>query len=71
MSIRDNEEELKKALEKAHNEYPHKKMYPFKKENCDHNYNFIVYCDGNYDICRCYKCGDEKVSRCNFDEEYD
>lgn len=66
MSIIDNKEEYNEALEKAHKEFPLPKMYPLNKENCRHKYGFTVYCDREYDIRRCLRCGNEKTFRCNF-----
>ena len=71
MSIKDNKEEFEKALEQAHKEYPMWKN-PSPKEGCNHDYSFVVFCDGGaYDIVRCRHCGDEIVTRCTFDDDYD
>ena len=70
MSILNDKQKLEKALEKAHKKYPiFQRMYPVSKEKCCHNYSFVVYCDENYDIRRCTKCGDEQVFNCNFNTE--
>ncbi len=61
----------KEAYEKAHKEFPLAKSYPNKPEDCNHNFDFVVYCDGERDIVRCFKCGMEKEVRCSFDDEYD
>jgi len=60
----------KEVYEKAHKEFPHLKMYPFKPEECMHNFSFCIYCNGETDILRCNKCGAEKETRCNFDDDY-
>lgn len=59
------------AYKKAHKEFPFAESYPYKQDNCNHNFNFVVYCNGEKDIVRCTKCGKEKEIRCNFDNEYD
>lgn len=53
MSIIDNKSQYNAALEKAYQEYPFKKLYHKKPNECHHNFNFIVYCDnGDWDIAR-------------------
>ncbi len=59
------------ALEQAHKEFPLKKEYPNRPESCDHDFNFVVFCDGGeWDIVRCQKCGEERVAPCSFDDDY-
>lgn len=72
MSILDNQLEYQKALEQAHKEFPHKLKYDHDPRDCVHNFSFIVFCDGgDYDIARCTRCGEEKIVRCTFDDDYD
>ena len=72
MSILDDKKAYEAALEQAHKDFPPKDHYDVSPDECNHNYSFIVFCDGNdYDIARCPKCGDEKVVRCTFDDDYD
>ena len=73
MDIKSNKEDYKKALKKAHEEYPLMKgKYRNKPDECDHNYSFCVFCDGgDWDIMRCPKCGSERVMRCTFDDDFD
>jgi hypothetical protein len=71
MSIANSELEYAKALAKAHREYPLREKYEFSPDKCRHNFNFVVYCDGEWDIVRCSKCGAEQVQTCTFDDEYD
>ena len=62
----------KEAYEKAHEEYPFAASYPNTPDNCNHNFSFIVYCDGGeMDIARCTRCGKEIETRCTFDDDYD
>ena len=72
MDIKSNKEDYKKALKKAHEEYPLMKgKYRNKPDECNHNYSFCVFCDGgDWDIMRCPKCGSERVMRCTFDDVY-
>ncbi len=72
MPITDNRSEYNAALVKAHNDFPLKTTYPNSPERCNHNYNFVVFCDGgDWDIVRCQKCGSEKICACSFDDDYD
>ncbi len=71
MSIMDNKSEYEIALKMAHQEFPLKVSYPKKPNECCHNFSFIVYCDGDWDIARCLYCGTETVVRCTFDDDYD
>ena len=73
MDIKSNKEDYKKALKKAHEEYPLMKgKYRNKPDECIHNYSFCVFCDGgDWDIMRCPKCGSERVMRCTFDDDFD
>lgn len=73
MDIKSNKEDYKKALKKAHEEYPLMKgKYRNKPDECDHNYSFCVFYDGgDWDIMRCPKCGSERVMRCTFDDDFD
>lgn len=59
-----------KCYEQAHKEYPFNKMYPNKQEKCNHNFSFVVFCNGTTDIVRCNKCGKEIERSCDFDDEY-
>ena len=58
------------VYQEAHKEFPHKKMYPNNKKNCNHKFNFVIYCDGKNDIVRCLKCGKEIEVICNFDYDF-
>ncbi len=72
MSIANNKSQYEAALKKAHQKYPPKTSYPKKPSECNHDFSFIVYCDGNdLDIARCPYCGTETVVRCTFDDDYD
>lgn len=72
MSIMDSRAEYLKALEKAHLKYPHKIKYSNSQDTCNHNFSFIIYCDGgDWDIARCPRCGAEQIVRCTFDDDYD
>ena len=44
-----------------HREYPLREKYEFSPDKCRHNFNFVVYCDGEWDIVRCSKCGGSKL----------
>lgn len=70
MSILNNEEEFDRALKKAYEEFPPHK-YSNNMDECCHNYDFVIYCDGEYDIVRCRDCGKEIVVLCSFDADYD
>lgn len=71
MSIMNSKAEYAAALEKAHKEFPLRSDYPNNQNSCDHNYNFVVFCDGSdWDIVRCQKCGHERICACNFDDDY-
>ena len=61
----------KEAYEQAHTEYPLLAKYKNKPTECQHNFDFVVYCNGERDIVRCCRCGYEKEVRCTFDDEYD
>ena len=62
---------LRKATyDKAHKEFPRFAEYQFDTSNCNHNFCFVVYCDGETDIVRCIKCGEEKEVPCTFDDDY-
>ena len=56
---------------KAHKEFPFALKYQNTPDNCNHNYNFIVFCNNKWDIIRCQKCGSEIERSCNFDYDYD
>ena len=72
MSIMNNISERNAAFVKAHNDFPLKPAYPNSRKSCDHNYDFVVFCDGSdWDIVRCQKCGSEKICVCSFDDDYD
>lgn len=72
MSILNDKIAYEAALKKAHEDFPLKDHYENDPLHCNHNYNFIIFCDGgDYDIARCNKCGDETVVRCTFDDDYD
>lgn len=72
MSIADNPVLYKTALRQAHTEFPPLKSYRNKPSECNHNFSFIIYCDGgDWDIARCQRCGSEKIIRCTFDDDYD
>lgn len=72
MSIKNNQKEFEKALEKGNKEFPPPKMgYKYNPKDCVHDFSFCIYCDGcDWDIVRCYKCGETKVTRCTFDDDY-
>ncbi len=72
MSIKSNKAEYEVALKQGRLKYPPLPSYPNKPTECNHNFSFIIYCDGgDWDIARCTKCGEEKVVRCTFDDDYD
>ncbi len=72
MSIRDNKMEYLAALRKAEAKWPHKARYQNSPDNCDHDFSFVIYCNGgDWDIARCLKCGEQRVVRCTFDDDYD
>lgn len=60
-----------RAYNIAHEEFPFSISYPNSQESCNHNFDFVVYCDGETDIVRCNKCGLEIETRCSFDDECD
>lgn len=71
MSIANNNAEYVAAIKQAHAEFPPRASYPFKPSECIHNYSLIIYCDGgDWDIARCRNCGNERVVRCSFDDDY-
>ena len=45
MSIMNSKAEYAAALEKAHKEFPLRSDYPNNQNSCDHNYNFVGYCE--------------------------
>ena len=60
-----------RAFEKAHLDYPFEQSYPNKPHHCNHEFSFVVFCDGgDWDIVRCQKCGEEVVTKCSFDDDY-
>ena len=72
MSIQDSFAQRARAFATAHRDFPFKSPYPYKPEACNHEYSFVVFCDGgDYDIVRCQKCGAETICVCDFDDEYD
>lgn len=73
MDIKNNKKDYNAALRQAHKEFPLMTgKYRNKPDNCQHDFSFCVFCDGgDWDIMRCFKCGSEKVTQCNFDDEYD
>lgn len=38
--------------------------------DCNHPWWRDIACDGDYDVVECSKCGRQKVTKCNFDDEY-
>lgn len=60
----------KNDYEKAHNDYPFSVKYKNTPKNCNHNYTFVVFCNGERDIVRCQRCGSEIEQLCNFDYDY-
>ena len=60
----------KEAYEKAHKEFPLLAKYQNKPTECQHYFNFVVYCNGERDIVRCCRCGLEKEIRCSFEDEF-
>lgn len=70
MSINSYDEILAGMKKIAYINYPPADSYPNKPENCYHNFNFVIYCDGIQDIVKCNKCGAERVFSCNFDDDY-
>ena len=72
MSIQDNRTEYLSALRDAETEFPHRSKYANDPRDCNHDFSFIVFCDGgDWDIARCLKCGAQKIVRCTFDDDYD
>ena len=72
MSILTDQTAYQAALAKAHEEFPLREKYDKNPEDCCHDFSFIVFCDGgDYDIARCPHCGQERVVRCTFDDDYD
>lgn len=72
MSILDDKHAYMEALKKAQEEFPRRDHYERRPEDCDHNFNFIIFCDGgDWDIARCPHCGEETIVRCTFDDDYD
>lgn len=64
--------EYKSALATAYKEFPPSKSYRNSPDECDHDFSFVIYCDGGtFDIARCRLCGTEKLTNCTFDEDYD
>lgn len=72
MSIADNPVMYEAALRQTHAEFPHMESYRNSPSECNHDFSFIIYCDGgDWDIARCPRCGSERVVRCTFDDDYD
>jgi len=72
MSIVDSRSEYEAALRKGRLEYPPLAAYPNRPSECNHDFSFIIYCDGeNWDIARCPRCGEERIVPCTFDDDYD
>lgn len=72
MSIMDNKLKYEAALRQGCLKYPPLSSYQNKSTECNHDFSFIIYCDGrDWDIARCRRCGMEKIVRCTFDEDYD
>lgn len=66
------DEEYLKAFTRAHKDYPHSNYnYSTTPSECNHEYNFCVFCNSVFDIMRCLKCGNEVITSCHFDDDYD
>ena len=54
MSIMDSKLEYEAALKQGRLKYPPLPAYPNKPTQCNHDFSFIIYCDGgDWDIARC------------------
>ena len=72
MSIMDSKLEYEAALKQGRLKYPPLPAYPNNPAQCNHDFSFIIYCDGgDWDIARCRCCGMEQVVHCTFDDDYD
>lgn len=72
MSIISSRAEYEAALKQGRLEFPPLPSYLNNSAECDHDFSFIIYCDGgDWDIARCTRCGEEKVVRCTFEDDYD
>ena len=57
--------------ELAHKSFPRLPKYRNKPSECQHDFRFIIYCNGKTDIVRCPKCGLEKEVPCSVvNDEY-
>lgn len=56
--------------ERIHTEFS---IHEKEQKPCKHNmhmWRVIVCDDSEWDVVECWRCGMQKISRCNFDEDY-